>query len=41
MDVIRRLCDLAAVTLEETPVGLPIQQEAGCAPAQSANIAEK
>jgi len=40
MDVIRRLCALAALTLEkETTV--PIQQEAGCDPAQSANVAEK
>jgi hypothetical protein len=33
MDVIRRLCALVALTPDETPVGLPNQQEAGCAPA--------
>jgi hypothetical protein len=42
MDVIRLLCALTALTPDkETPVGLPNQQEVGCAPAQSSNVAEK
>jgi len=42
MDVIHRFCAVAALTPDkETPVSLSIQQEAGCVPAQSANVSEK